>query len=60
MSQDNVVNLSDKQKPVTYTIQVRHWFDGTVEMHVVDIGDDERSKKALRYALLLMARSLRK
>lgn len=57
---DNIVKLSDRQKPVDYTIHIRHWFDGTVEMYVRDIADDERSRKALRYALLLVARSLRR
>jgi hypothetical protein len=60
MPEATITNISDKQKPVEYTLRVRHWFDGTVEMYVMDIGDDERSRKALRYALLLMARSLKK
>ena len=43
----NVVSLSKKQKPVTYTIYVTSGYDGTLEAQFADIGDDERSVEAL-------------
>lgn len=43
----NVVSLSKKKKPVTYTIYVTSGYDGSLEAQFADIGDDERSVSAL-------------
>lgn len=42
-----IIKLSKKQKPVTYTIYVTSGYDGTIEAQFADIGDDDRSVAAL-------------
>ncbi len=52
---DNVVPLAKKQKPVSYTIDVTHHFDGTVEVFVRDVSDDDRSREAVMETIISWA-----
>jgi hypothetical protein len=52
---DNVVPLVKKQKPVSYTIDVTHHFDGTVEVFVRDVSDDNRSREAVMETIISWA-----
>jgi len=47
----NVVDLSSKRQPVTYTLVITHHWDGHFEFTVLDVADDERSQEAVGYAL---------
>ena len=47
----NVVDLSSKRQPVTYTLVITHHWDGHFEFTVLDVADDERSQQAVGYAL---------
>jgi len=50
-----VVPLVKKQKPVSYTIDVTHHFDGTVEVFVRDVSDDNRSREAVMETIISWA-----
>jgi hypothetical protein len=52
---DNVVLLANRQKPVSYTIDVTHHFDGTVEVFVRDVSDDDRSREAVMETIISWA-----
>ena len=52
---DNVVLLVNRQKPVSYTIDVTHHFDGMVEVFVRDVSDDERSREAVMETIISWA-----
>lgn len=43
----DIVDLSDHQKPVSYTIDVMHHYSGKVEIFVRDVSDDARSVNAV-------------
>jgi len=46
-----IKNLSDRRKPVTYTVTITHHWDDTVEVFVQDVADDDRSRAAVGDAL---------
>jgi hypothetical protein len=48
----DVINLSERQKPVKYTLEITQHYDGTVEAFVRDVSDDARSMNAVISALL--------
>jgi len=52
---DNIVPLARKQKPISYTIEVTHHFDGTVEVFVRDVSDDDRSREAVMETIISWA-----
>jgi hypothetical protein len=52
---DNVIPLAKKQKPVSYKIDVTHHFDGTVEVFVSDISDDDRSREVVMETIISWA-----
>jgi len=56
----NVVSLSKKQKPVTYTIYVTSGYDESMEALFADIGDSERSVKGLIHDLERIIELLKK
>lgn len=47
----SVIDLASKRQPVTYTLVITHHWDGNFEFAVLDVADDERSQKAVGYAL---------
>jgi hypothetical protein len=47
----SVIDLANKRQPVTYTLVITHHWDGHFEFTVLDVADDERSQKAVGYAL---------
>jgi hypothetical protein len=53
-----ITHLADRRKPVVYTIEVTHFWDGTVEVFVHDVADDERTREAVCHALSLTAKAL--
>ena len=52
---DNIIPLAKRQKPVSYTIDVTHHFDGTVEVFVRDVSDDPRSRDAVMSTIISWA-----
>lgn len=52
---DNIIPLASKQKPVSYTIDVTHHFDGTVEVFVRDVSDDARTKEVVMETIIKWA-----
>ena len=46
-----VISLSERRQPVRYTMHVTHHWDGTLELFVEDVGDDQRSRDAAANAL---------
>lgn len=52
---DNIVPLAKRQKPVSYTIDVTHHFDGSVEVFVRDVSDDPRSRDAVMQTIISWA-----
>lgn len=52
-----IKNLSDRRKPVTYTVTITHHWDDTVEVFVQDVADDDRSRAAVGDALARAASS---
>jgi adenine deaminase len=42
----DIVKLSDKRPPVWYSVQIGHHWDGSLEVIVNDVGDDDRSRKS--------------
>jgi hypothetical protein len=55
---DNILDLSVKRTPVTYSVHVTHHWDGKVEVEVEGISDDPRSRKCASDALLTAAELL--
>lgn len=47
------IDLSQRRKPVHYTVRVTHHWNGAVEMLVEDVADDPRSRDAVAHALVL-------
>lgn len=47
----DVVDLSAKRKPVTYTVVITHHWDDTLEVLVMDVQDDPRSRASVLDAL---------
>ena len=52
---DKIVSLDDKRKPVSYTIDVTHHYDGTVEFFVRDVSDDPRSREVVMNTIISWA-----
>ena len=50
-----IKNLSDRRKPVTYTVTITHQWDDTVEVFVQDVSNDDRSRAAVGDALVRAA-----
>lgn len=46
-----VVSLADRRPAVTYTVRIRHGWDGDLAVWVEDVADDERSRVAVAEAL---------
>lgn len=46
-----VINLADHREPVTYTLTITHHWDGTLEIYVDGVEDDERSRESVWDAL---------
>lgn len=47
----SIIELSDHRSPVCYTVHlIEHW-DGRLEIHVEDVADDSRSRKAVADSL---------
>jgi hypothetical protein len=53
--ENKVVELNSKRKPVSYTIDVTHHHDGTVEVFVRDVSDDPRSREAVMSTIISWA-----
>lgn len=47
-----VIDMSSRREPVFYTIDVKHNWDGTVEIEVGGLANDARSARAVADALL--------
>ena len=52
---DKVILLAAKRKPVSYTIDVTHHHDGTVEVFVRDVSDDPRSREVVMSTIISWA-----
>jgi hypothetical protein len=52
---DNVIPLDTKRKPVSYTIDVTHHYDGTVEVFVRDVSDDPKSRETVMDTIISWA-----
>jgi hypothetical protein len=52
----SVINLSDRRRPVSYTVRITHHWDDTLEVFVEDVTDDERSRQSVADALARAAR----
>lgn len=48
---DNIIELSKRQAPVTYTVTITQHYDGTIEAFIHDVADDDRSRAAVTSAL---------
>lgn len=46
-----VIDLSTKRAPVTYTVVITHHWDDTLEVLVMDVQDDPRSRASVKDAL---------
>jgi hypothetical protein len=46
-----IVEISKRREPVTYTVTLTHHWDDTVEVFVHDVADDDRSRAAVGDAL---------
>jgi hypothetical protein len=51
----DVINLSGRRQPVTYTVTITHHWDGTIETFVHDVSDDERSRASVGDVLVRVA-----
>ncbi len=47
----DVVDLSARRPPVTYTVVITHHWDDTLEVFVHDVSDDPRSRASVKDAL---------
>jgi hypothetical protein len=47
----DVVDLSKRRQPVTYTVTITHHWDDTLEVFVADVADDPRSRASVADAL---------
>ncbi len=47
----SVINLADRRQPVSYTVRITHNWDGSLEVFVEDVADDERSRQSVADAL---------
>jgi hypothetical protein len=52
---DKVISLDTKRKPVSYSIDVTHHYDGTVEVFVRDVSDDPRSREVVMNTIISWA-----
>jgi hypothetical protein len=52
----SVINLSDRRRPVSYTVRITHHWDDTLEVFVEDVANDERSRQSVADALARAAR----
>jgi hypothetical protein len=52
---DNILELSNRRNPTTYTVTITHHWDGAIESYVHDVADDQRSRDAVAYALRRVA-----
>ena len=52
----SVINLSDRRRPVSYTVRITHHWDDSLEVFVEDVTDDERSRQSVADALARAAR----
>ena len=52
---DNILALSSRRVPTTYTVTITHHWDGTIESYVHDAADDQRSRDAVADALRRVA-----
>ena len=55
----DVINLSKRRQPVTYTVTITHHWDDTLEIFVADVADDPRSREAVADALQRAADTFR-
>jgi hypothetical protein len=44
--------------PVTYTVKIEHWQDGTLITHVYDVGDSPEDRASIAFALREAARQV--
>ncbi len=47
----SVINLADRRQPVSYTVRITQHWDGSLEVFVEDVADDERSRQSVADAL---------
>lgn len=47
----HVINLADRRQPVSYTVRITQYWDGSLEVFVEDVADDERSRQSVADAL---------
>lgn len=52
---DNILELSNRRNPTTYTVTITHHWDGTIESYAHDVADDQRSRDAVGHALSRVA-----
>lgn len=52
-----VVDLSKRRQPVTYTVTITHHWDDSLEVFVADLADDDRSRASVADALYRAAHS---
>lgn len=57
MTEENVVNLSDRRHPVTYTITVTHYWTGQLGVFVAGVADDPASQLSVNDAIARIATS---
>jgi len=57
MMDENVVNLSDRRLPITYTITITHHWDGQLGVFVTGVADDPASQFAVNDAIARIATS---
>lgn len=51
----DIVGLNSKRRPVSYTIDVTHHYDGTIEVFVRNVSDDPRSRDSVMNTIISWA-----
>lgn len=47
----NIVSLSDRRPPITYTVRLRHHYDGSMAIWVQDVADTPEDRRKVADAL---------
>lgn len=56
----DVIDMTNHRHPVTYTVTITEHWDGTLEVFVADVSDDDRSRAAVGDALRRAAESFQR
>ena len=58
MTDGPIIDLGSRREPVTYTVRLRHGWDGSLAIWVHDVADDERSRTSVADALCRAAEQI--